>query len=89
MLNPNNTAITFENFLENEAYNPVEKSKLRQLFKPYLQEGAYGNWSLINSPQLISNGVFIMVNNSTGMVDFVSLVETAVTDQAPMTNKAN
>lgn len=43
VLNPNNSAITFENFLESEAYNATEKSKLRQLFKPYLQEGSYGN----------------------------------------------
>ena len=38
ILDVNNKTATFETFLDSEAYTDIEKSKLKQLFKPYIQD---------------------------------------------------
>ena len=89
VLDANNKTATFETFLDSEAYTDIEKSKLKQLFKPYIQDDEHSEWTLLNEPQYIDNGIFIFINQSAGIVDFVSLSETAITDQAPMSHKSD
>ena len=84
-----NGSITFDSFLSNSEYTDSEKSKLRQALKIYLRDGQNSEWKLLNEPQLIDNNVLVFVNASQGIADFVSITDLPITDQAPMTHKAN
>ena len=84
-----NGSVSFEAFLSNSEYSDSEKSKIKQALKVYLRDGQNSEWKLLNESQLIDNNVLVFVNAAQGIVDFVSITDLPITDQAPMTHKKN